>query len=210
VLIRAIRVFVTLLFKIFAYCAYFVVKNLSLKMRFPAFPWEIAKILGYWRPVTHPTPLLKWGKKMNAEGRNRGWQKWRFQIPRTNLQRSSKAQTSNVARLVLEYSLELGSWVLDVLSLISAQSSNITPFLPKPLFVSPCAPTALNLNCGKLKAKKIEFFFRALCREIIGKSGENPPKSVAKMSEFAGISQGIFPCAESSIHDSKNYQFPCN
>jgi hypothetical protein len=35
-------------------------KNFSLKMRFPGFYWETAKILGYWRPVAFSLRLINW------------------------------------------------------------------------------------------------------------------------------------------------------
>ena len=44
----------------------------------------------------------------------------RLQAPTSNVQRSSKAQTSNFASLVLEHSLELGAWGLDVANVLKS------------------------------------------------------------------------------------------
>jgi hypothetical protein len=66
-------------------------------------------------------------------------------------------------------------------------SGYLTPFSPKPLSVSPCAPMALNLNCGKLKAKKSSFF----SGRFDGKSLRNQTKSGKKVSSKCRNFRGI-------------------
>jgi hypothetical protein len=65
-----------------------------------------------------------------------------------------------------------------------------SPFSPKPPFVTRCAPTALNLNCGKLKAKKSRFF----SGHFVGKSLVNQAKTCQKMLQkcrFFGGNTGV-------------------
>jgi hypothetical protein len=151
---------------------------------------------------------------MNAEGRNKGWQKWKLQIPGTNLQRSSQAHTSQFAGLVFDHSLELlpsialsalryvaedglrrmgGCWGLDVTSLISVHSHNIAPFLQKPLIVSPCAPMALKMNYSKLKAKKSPFFPGHLGRESLENQAKILKKVSSKCRNFRGYPGRFLP-----------------
>ena len=56
----------------------------------------------------------------------------KVQIPRTNIQRNSRATTSNFRSLVLEHSLVLGCWNLDVSQPDSNQKSEPPPSRPTP------------------------------------------------------------------------------
>ena len=61
-------------------------------------------------------------------------------------------------------------------------------FSTKSHFVSPCAPTALAMNCGKFKAKNSHFFIPPK----YGKSLGNQPKTVKKMSPICRNYRAIY------------------
>jgi hypothetical protein len=66
-----------------------------------------------------------------------------------------------------------------------AAGSN-THFSPKPLFVSPCAPTALKMNYSKLKAKKSPFFTGHFTAKSLGNQAKTFKKVSPKCRNFRG------------------------
>jgi hypothetical protein len=104
---------------------------------------------------------------MNAEGKMQNEKtsarvpKWKIQIPKTNLQRNSKAQTSRFAGLVIDYSLVLEYWGLDVIKALH--------FWPLCLYVSVTIP--LHSSCKLRIIQNDAFFAKTALRKSLRPNG---------------------------------------
>jgi hypothetical protein len=82
---------------------------------------------------------------------------------------------------------------------VNCELSKIRPFSQKPLFVSRCAATALNMNCGKLKAKNSPFFSGHFDRKSLAKWQRHGPLGGQKVSSKCRNFRGVAaPLAYSS------------
>jgi serine protease inhibitor len=87
--------------------------------------------------------------------------------------------------------------------MLSKEIHKYLPFPPKPLFVSPCAPTALKMNCGKLKAKKSPFFAGHFAGKSLENQAKTPQKMLQKCRNFRGYPRCILSRSfRSGIFDS--------
>jgi hypothetical protein len=66
------------------------------------------------------------------------------------------------------------------------QITLISPFSQKQPFVTRCAPTALKMNCGKLKAKNSRFFCRHFARKSLGNQAKTHQNVSPKCRNFRG------------------------
>jgi Domain of unknown function (DUF4855) len=89
----------------------------------------------------------------------------------------------------------LGEAGLPLLHHANCESSNITHFSQKPPFVSRCASMALNLNCGKLKAKKSSFFSGHFARKSLANQAKTRQNMLQKCRNFRGLPGHLYESA---------------